>query len=82
VGRGPSLLPDGDADGGPVTGEGTAPAVPPTGPPPARGRSADAGADSAEGYGTRKAMRVLPLGAGMALLGLGLGFLAIRMRRL
>jgi hypothetical protein len=32
-------------------------------------------------YGPHGALRVLPLGAGMALLGLGLGFLGLRMRR-
>jgi hypothetical protein len=69
-GHGPALSP------GP---SGTAPAVAPT---PAAPRSPKADPDSDSVYGSaRRVMRVLPLGAGLALVGLGLGFLGLRLRR-
>ncbi|WP_225845208.1 hypothetical protein [Streptomyces sp. HPF1205] len=91
-GRAPSLLPDED-DGAVASAPGASPSGPVAGggqgqdvgrgqgEGQGRGQGVDQGGDSDGGYGPRGALRVLPLGAGMALLGLGLGFLAIRMRR-
>ncbi|MFI1091669.1 hypothetical protein [Streptomyces sp. NPDC020917] len=49
---------------------------------PAAAPSVQHDQDSDSVYGSaRRAMRVLPLGAGLALVGLGLGFLGLRLRR-
>jgi hypothetical protein len=57
---------------------GTAPA--PAASSPAPRAEHDPESDSVYGS-ARRVMRVLPLGAGLALLGLGLGFLGLRLRR-
>lgn len=70
-GRAPSLVPE-------TSAPGTASPAPSQSAAQGPG---DEGDSSDSGYGPRGALRVLPLGAGMALIGLGLGFLGIRMRR-
>lgn len=74
----PPLVPDTPDDPDPAA---DSPAPSPAATPAAEPAPApDSDSDSV--YGTaRRAMRVLPLGAGFALVGLGLGFLALRMRR-
>ncbi|HEY5834290.1 hypothetical protein [Streptomyces sp.] len=65
--RAPALVPP----------SGASPSPAPAGPA-AQGQPGDQ-PDSDDG--ARGAMRVLPLGAGMVLVGLGLGFLGLRLRR-
>ncbi|WP_333766550.1 hypothetical protein [Streptomyces sp. IBSBF 2435] len=55
----------------------------PTAAPPAPAAPEAEQQGSASSYGPgRRVLRVLPLGAGMMLVGLGLGFLGLRLRRL
>ncbi|WP_329176758.1 hypothetical protein [Streptomyces sp. NBC_01477] len=70
VDRAPSLVP-GVEESGPT-------AVPPA---PAAPEAEQQGSASSYEPG-RRVLRVLPLGAGMMLVGLGLGFLGLRLRRL
>ncbi|MGA4840741.1 hypothetical protein [Streptomyces sp. G45] len=83
-------------EGRPRPGRAEPPAVPdpaawrplPPPPPPKRPEPPPPAADAAEPVGARTAtgppfpgLRVLPLGAGLVLIGLGLGFLGLRLRR-
>jgi len=71
AGHGPSLVP---AVGGPARTAAASPTAP----------DGEDGPDqqSASVYEpARRVLRVLPLGAGLALVGLGLGFLGLRLRR-
>lgn len=71
TGRGPSLVPD--------TGTGAVSAAPQ--PVPAAPAVGDRGQAEPVDEPARRVLKVLPLGAGIELVGLGLGFLGLRMRR-
>ncbi|WUH92135.1 hypothetical protein OG900_19820 [Streptomyces sp. NBC_00433] len=68
--RAPSLLPDAEE-----TGQTSAP---PASAAPGVGRQEPSASSYASG---RRVLRLLPLGAGMLLVGLGLGFIGLRLRR-
>ncbi|WP_159450240.1 hypothetical protein [Actinacidiphila paucisporea] len=68
--RAPSLLPDAEETGPtPAPSASVAPGV---------GQQEPSASSFASG---RRVVRVLPLGAGMLMVGLGLGFLGLRLRR-
>ncbi|MBC2873641.1 MULTISPECIES: hypothetical protein [Streptomyces] len=72
-----SPAPDTGADPEPAWTPAQVVPEPPVRPAPARAGSRNGGAAPDE----EPVMRVLPLGTGMTLTGLGLGFLALRLRR-
>lgn len=79
VRRGSGLPPPGD-----VRADGAEPPAPPARPPLRPPPAAAVRADDGRGGPARTpdpVLRVLPLGTGMALTGLGLGFFALRLRR-